>query len=196
MKPKFIKGRIEKKWIILSVGKRKMRIRRNSKRGIITESLLLNPKGVKEELLELAVERKEAIPTMTEAEQIALLKKWKIEKIEEIVNNQSRALSLISNGKIFIEIKKEGLRLVIPEELEEGFHILLDLVNPKNKEKRMSVRGEKLEKLNKFFEKCGIDIKGIIKDDKEIIFLGNEIRYLAQFLKSCIGFDIKHPDLF
>lgn len=112
-----------------------------------------------------------------------------------MANLQSRALILLSDGKIYIDISEKGLKLVVPDEMNEGFSILMDMVNP-DKVKRMSIKGEKLQKLNHFFELCSLDLCGVETDEETINFIGTGTKQLAQFMKSCVGYDIKEPDLF
>ena len=195
---KKIKKTIQKegKWIIVRNGEKQVRFRRSSKNGILLESAMNNPKGVKEEVLIYAIESKKVVPALSSDEQrLNWAKSEKRKDIEEIANNQSRALSILTNGKVYINICQEGLKFIIPDDLEEGFEILMDLVNPEDASKRMSVKGERLQKLNSFFKICGLDLEGQ-EINERIDFKGSGTRQLAQFMKSCAGYNIKSADLF
>lgn len=182
------------KWISLENEGKTVKIRRNSKQGILLESTLNNPDGIKEELVGMAMERKQAIEKLSVKEQNELIKKWQMESIYEMANIQNRAMVLLTNGKCFIEQNKKSFKLVIPKELQEGFAILMGIINPDIKNKYTFLL-PKLNILNDFFDECGIELKAI-EDNKQINFVGNGTKQFAQFMKTCGGYDIKSKDLF
>lgn len=111
------------------------------------------------------------------------------EEINNMAKNISRVIILLTNGKAYLDITDKGVKFVVPPELQEGFNELMKMGEPETKP------SIDFDKINQFHKLCGVDITWV-EDDRGVECKGKDKMKMLQFLKTCIGYDIKDENLF
>lgn len=177
MKKSEFKAKIEEKWITIEYKGKTCRFKRNSKNGVLLESILNNKQGVDEEILAFAIEHKLVVPPGSEEDQNNWLKKQKNKEVFDLAEKSSRAISALTNGKIYLDLNPTSARLVIPEELSDGMDVLMEFLGSG----RLNVADGDIDKLNSFFRLCGVDI-AFIRTKDGFGLGGNDRNRFPQFL--------------
>lgn len=110
---------------------------------------------------------------------------------DKFVQEQSRVLTLLSNGKIYIVSEKNGCRLHLPDYLRKGFELLIEFFVPDSGKKLI----DKYPALNEFFKELEQDIY-LKKSEEGVELLGRDVKKLHQFLRTIMGFDIDVTDVY
>lgn len=110
------------------------------------------------------------------------------------INEQSRALALLSNGKIYYECSELGYRIIVPDYLKDGLNLLLNLFSP-HRDERGKTTDNEINRINTFFKLCQMNIY-FNRENGGIAASGKDYKKLGQFLKSCIGFGIPAEDVY
>ena len=77
------------KWVILALDGKEVKFRKSSKNGIVMQSMINNPEGLKTSILELAIAIKEPAPHHTEEEQESmdrLISQYGVESLAKLTN--------------------------------------------------------------------------------------------------------------
>ena len=185
-----VSAQIQGKWIVFSDESGKtLRFRRGSKRGCFLESMMNNPKGVHEDVLAYCSENKKVLPLLPQEEHKDWVSKQKQEDIMKAANVSNNALVLLTNGKAKIETSTEGVRLVVPKEMEKGFSVLMDMFSDNLEKKKHSFDGDRINDFNSMFEFCGVGISAVRKKDGVGIG-GKDQEKLLNFMREVIGYKI------
>ena len=185
----YVKAKIEGKWIVLTHEDKKIRFRRGTKRGCFLESMLNNPKGVHEDVLAYCTEEKKVLPPLPQEKHQEWISKEKQSDVMKAANISNNALVLLTNGKCKIDTNSEGVRLVVPKEMERGFSVLMDMFSDDLEKKKHSFDNERLNDFNEMFKFCEVDISAV-RQENGIGIGGKDESKLLNFMREVIRYKI------
>lgn len=193
---------IDKKWVKIfpkDEPEKIVRFRRNSKNGVLLESLLNNVgQGVNQEVAAYAMDKLIPVPKLSSVkEQKAWMKNSMMDEVSAEIGEGSRALSMLTNGRVYIEMGPKGVRFVVPPDLENGMKNLMEMVNPNNNgDDHDKFQPIDVAAINDLFMKCGTKLTAVTTPDNKIDFRGEDIKKIMQFFKSCGGYDVPSSETF